>query len=385
MNPSDAAAKAASHPKAGQVMTGAEMIVQVLADEGVDVIFGYSGGAILPTYDAVFRFNQAQAERGRQPMPLIVPANEQGAGFMAAGYARASGRVGVVMVTSGPGATNTVTPVRDCMADSTPIVVICGQVPTRGHRHRCLPGGAGVQLPRAGGQAHLPRHRPGEARGDHAHGVRDRAHRPARAGGGRPAQGRAELDRACSTARASLPVRGYRKRMHAVARSALQDAQAARSSSACWQASKRPLIYAGGGVINGNATEDLRGLPSRLRHSGHHHADGHRCASIPRAAVAAHARHARHGQRQLRGARTAISSSRWARGSTIAWPAYRRSLRRARATSPSSTSTLGNRQGEAGDWRHVGDPEAGPAATLHTASAERIAPDFTHGTPKLPP
>ena len=63
-------------------------------------------------------------------MPLIVPANEQGAGFMAAGYARATGKVGVCVVTSGPGATNTVTPVRDCMADSVPIVVICGQVPT---------------------------------------------------------------------------------------------------------------------------------------------------------------------------------------------------------------------------------------------------------------
>src|SRR5207249_7355557 len=60
----------------------------------------------------------------------IVPANEQGAGFMAAGYARASGRVGLCLVTSGPGATNTVTPVRDCMADSIPIVVISGQVPT---------------------------------------------------------------------------------------------------------------------------------------------------------------------------------------------------------------------------------------------------------------
>jgi len=112
-------------------MSGAEIIVQVLADEGVDTIFGYSGGAILPTYDAVFRFNREHQDAdGREPMPLIVPANEQGAGFMAAGYARASGKVGVVMVTSGPGATNTVTPVRDCMADSTPIVVICGQVPT---------------------------------------------------------------------------------------------------------------------------------------------------------------------------------------------------------------------------------------------------------------
>ncbi|MCL4152256.1 UNVERIFIED_CONTAM: hypothetical protein GTU68_047183, partial [Idotea baltica] len=107
-------------------MSGSDIIVQVLAQEETDVIFGYSGGAILPTYDAVFRFN----EETNDSMPLIVPANEQGAGFMASGYARASGKVGVVMVTSGPGATNTVTPVRDCMADSIPIVVICGQVPT---------------------------------------------------------------------------------------------------------------------------------------------------------------------------------------------------------------------------------------------------------------
>src|SRR5687768_17796604 len=118
------------HPLAGQTMTGAEMIVQVLADEGVTTIFGYSGGAILPTYDAVFCFNEARKARGESQMPLIVPANEQGAGFMAAGYARASGRVGVAIVTSGPGATNTVTPIRDSMADSIPIVVICGQVPT---------------------------------------------------------------------------------------------------------------------------------------------------------------------------------------------------------------------------------------------------------------
>ena len=110
-------------------MTGAQMIMQVLADEGVSAIFGYSGGAILPTYDAVFLYNARQSERGAAQMPLIVPANEQGAGFMAAGYARATGRVGVCLVTSGPGATNTVTPVRDSMADSVPMVVICGQVP----------------------------------------------------------------------------------------------------------------------------------------------------------------------------------------------------------------------------------------------------------------
>ncbi|MCK9193783.1 MAG: thiamine pyrophosphate-binding protein, partial [Nevskia sp.] len=123
--------KTPAHPLAGTTMSGADMIVQVLADEGVDVVFGYSGGAILPTYDAIFRYNQeGRGDDGVEKMPLIVPANEQGAGFMAAGYARASGKVGVAVVTSGPGATNTVTPVRDCMADSTPIVVICGQVPT---------------------------------------------------------------------------------------------------------------------------------------------------------------------------------------------------------------------------------------------------------------
>src|ERR1700716_2549500 len=118
------------HPLAGERMSGARMIMQVLADEGVTAIFGYSGGAILPTYDAVFLYNEQQARDGEPQIPLIVPANEQGAGFMAAGYARASGRGGVALVTSGPGATNTVTPVRDSMADSVPIVVICGQVPT---------------------------------------------------------------------------------------------------------------------------------------------------------------------------------------------------------------------------------------------------------------
>src|SRR5438093_8040674 len=104
----------AAHPLAGTTMNGADMIMQVLADEGVDTIFGYSGGAILPTYDAVFRYNASHDQEIR----LIVPATEQGAGFMAAGYSRSSGRVGVSLVTSGPGATNSVTPVRDCQAAS---------------------------------------------------------------------------------------------------------------------------------------------------------------------------------------------------------------------------------------------------------------------------
>src|SRR5207247_1507544 len=78
----DSAAK--QHPLTGATMNGADMIVQVLADEGVDTIFGYSGGAILPTYDAVFRYNESHPEKN---LRLIVPATEQGAGFMASGYA----------------------------------------------------------------------------------------------------------------------------------------------------------------------------------------------------------------------------------------------------------------------------------------------------------
>ncbi len=74
-----------AHPLSDTKMSGAEMIVQVLADEGVDTIFGYSGGAILPTYDAVFRYNQENAPEGEDAMSLIVPANEQGACFMASG------------------------------------------------------------------------------------------------------------------------------------------------------------------------------------------------------------------------------------------------------------------------------------------------------------
>src|SRR5262245_38487208 len=96
-----------AHPLAGATLSRADAIVQVLADEGVDTFFGYSGGAILRPYDAVFRYN---ANRGARPeVRLIVPATEQGAGFMAAGYSRSSGRVGVSLVTSGPGATNSVT------------------------------------------------------------------------------------------------------------------------------------------------------------------------------------------------------------------------------------------------------------------------------------
>src|ERR1700721_2371634 len=103
-------------------MTGAEMVIEALADQGVEHIFGYPGGAVLPIYDALF---QSQ-DRVRH----ILVRHEQGAVHAAEGYARSTGKVGCVLVTSGPGATTAVTGLTDALCDSIPLVVITGQVPT---------------------------------------------------------------------------------------------------------------------------------------------------------------------------------------------------------------------------------------------------------------
>ncbi len=102
-------------------MTGAEMVVQALIDQGVDTIFGYPGGAALPIYDELFQ---------QETIKHILVRHEQGAAHMAEGYARSTGKPGVVLVTSGPGATNTVTGLTDALLDSVPIVVLSAQVPT---------------------------------------------------------------------------------------------------------------------------------------------------------------------------------------------------------------------------------------------------------------
>ena len=102
-------------------MSGADMVVEALKDQGVSEIFGYPGGAVLPIYDALFQQNSVRH---------ILVRHEQGAVHAAEGYARSSGKVGVVLVTSGPGATNAVTGLVDALMDSIPLVVITGQVPT---------------------------------------------------------------------------------------------------------------------------------------------------------------------------------------------------------------------------------------------------------------
>src|SRR3984885_2279854 len=103
------------------LMSGAEIVIQALKDQGVETIFGYPGGAVLPIYDALFKQNSIQH---------VLVRHEQGAVHAAEGYARSSGKVGVVLVTSGPGATNAVTGLTDALMDSIPVVCLTGQVPT---------------------------------------------------------------------------------------------------------------------------------------------------------------------------------------------------------------------------------------------------------------
>ena len=238
-------------------MSGADIVVQVLADEGVDTIFGYSGGAILPTYDAVFRYNDShKRENGKPAMPLIVPANEQGAGFMAAGYARASGKVGVVMVTSGPGATNTVTPVRDCMADSVPIVVICGQVPSP-----AMGTDAFQEAPVSAIMGAVAKHIFLVTNPELLEDTMRSAFELARTG--RPGPVVVDIPKDVQNwegeykGHGSLPLPGYRRRLQSVVNNHLSDPLSERFYAMLAQA-ERPLIYAGGGVINGNATKPMR-------------------------------------------------------------------------------------------------------------------------------
>jgi acetolactate synthase-1/2/3 large subunit len=113
-----------THPEAEtetRTMTGAEIVITALKEQGVDVMFGYPGGAVLPIYDALF---------GEPSIQHVLVRHEQGAGHAAEGYARSTGKAGVALVTSGPGATNMVTPIADAMMDSIPMVVFTGQVPS---------------------------------------------------------------------------------------------------------------------------------------------------------------------------------------------------------------------------------------------------------------
>ena len=122
-NPNQAAKRpAAAEPHETGMTSGADIVVQSLVNHGVDTIFAYPGGASIPLHQALTRF--------RDRVRVILPRHEQGGGFAAQGYARSTGKIGVCMATSGPGATNLVTSIADAKLDSVPLLAITGQVGT---------------------------------------------------------------------------------------------------------------------------------------------------------------------------------------------------------------------------------------------------------------
>ena len=224
-------------------MTGADAILRSLEAEGVDVAFGLPGGAILPTYDA---FAKGSTVRH------VLARHEQGAGHMAEGYARASGRVGVAIATSGPGATNLVTPIADAWMDSTPLVCITGQV--RSHLigtdafQECDITGITIPIVKhswlVGDVREIP-----EVIKAAFHVARTGRCGPVLVDIPRDVQ-EAEIDFAYPD-HVDLP--GWRP-PHRVHRRQIQEAAKAIASA------ERPILYVGGGVLNAHATDELREL-----------------------------------------------------------------------------------------------------------------------------
>ncbi|HEY5037956.1 MAG TPA: thiamine pyrophosphate-binding protein, partial [bacterium] len=221
---------------------GAQMIVDVLLSEGVDIVWGVTGGAILPVYDALFL--------NRDKIRLIDTRHEQGAIHMAEGYAKSTGKVGVCVVTSGPGATNIVTGLADAYMDSVPIVAITGQVPT------ALIGTDGFQ------EADVV----GITRSCTKHNflVRNIQELPQImrdaffiARSGRPGPVLVDIPKDIAAASAEVPIPKTSSIPISKFVPTPDMSQIGKMAELIKQA-KKPLIYAGGGVINAGAADELR-------------------------------------------------------------------------------------------------------------------------------
>lgn len=245
-----------------EVMSGADIILRVLSEQGVDTVFGYSGGAILPTYDAVFRFNEMHQDDPAQQIRLVVPANEQAAGFMAAGYARASGKVGVFMVTSGPGATNAVTPIADCNGDSVPVVLICGQVPRAAIGTDAFQEAPVFNIMSACAKQVFLVTDPAKLEQ-----TLRTAFEVARTG--RPGPVVVDVPKDIQNwfgpyiGAGTLEFRGYSDRLRSVAKGAHLDDDKRDQFFQLLQDSKRPLLYVGGGIASAEATRELQDFAER--------------------------------------------------------------------------------------------------------------------------
>src|SRR6476660_7909969 len=235
--------------QSAEMPTGAEILIQALVAEGVDTIFGYPGGAVLHIYDELWR--------ARDRITHYLVRHEQGAVHMAEGYARASGRVGVVLVTSGPGATNAVTGIANAYLDSTPIVVITGQVPrhligtdafqevdTVGITRPCVKHNYLVRDPR-----------------DLAAVVREAFHL---ARTGRPGPVVIDIPKDVTAARASYSRLDHVSFPFSDVRAKPRQTDVARAVKAILN-SKRPVLYVGGGIVNSGAEVPLHEFAETLR------------------------------------------------------------------------------------------------------------------------
>lgn len=226
-------------------MTGAEMVVQAMIDQGVEHIFGYPGGAALPIYDEIFQ---------QETIQHILVRHEQAAGHAAEGYARSTGKVGVVLVTSGPGATNMVTPLTDALMDSVPLVCITAQVPTH-----LIGSDAFQECDTVGITRPCTKHNWLVKRVEDLPRILHEAFRIARTG--RPGPVVVDIPKDIQ----------FKTGIYENLKDAIQtsyrpklagDDRAIRHAVAMMAAAKKPILYTGGGVINSGprATELLREL-----------------------------------------------------------------------------------------------------------------------------
>ena len=223
-----------------QEMTGAEMVIQALRDNGVKHIFGYPGGAVLPIYDELFQ---------QEDIEHILVRHEQGAGHAAEGYARSTGNVGVMLVTSGPGATNAVTPLQDALMDSIPLVCITGQVPTT-----LIGSDAFQECDTVGITRPCTKHNWLVRDVNELAAILHEAFHVARTGRPGPVVVDIPKDIQFSTGTytppQTAPRTSYHPRVHG-------DAEAIKAAIELMKTAKRPVIYSGGGVVNAGTEASL--------------------------------------------------------------------------------------------------------------------------------
>ncbi len=215
-------------------MTGAEMVIEALKDQGVDVIFGYPGGAVLPIYDVLYDHQHA--------IHHVLVRHEQGAAHAAEGYARSSGRPGVMLVTSGPGATNSVTGLTDALMDSIPVVCITGQVPTH-----LIGSDAFQECDTVGITRHCTKHNYLVRSIDDLSRILHEAFYVAQHG--RPGPVVVDIPKDVQFARGTYS--GPKNAEHKTYRPRLVgDPEKIEQAVSMMAAAKRPIFYTGGGVIN---------------------------------------------------------------------------------------------------------------------------------------